>query len=265
MIGQDALDVERKITAILKVLSNSSAPLGGRLISQRLKQQGIELSERTVRYHLKLMDERGLSHCANRMDGRLIAEPGLGELRSALVCDKVGFVVSKIELLSCLTTVDLEKCDGRVPIDVSLFHKADFDSALDIMDRIFRANLSISNVICIALEGEVLGDVIVPVNMVGFATVSNIVVNGILLKAGVPITPKFGGLLQRRHGEAIRFVDLIEYEGLTLDPLEIFIAGRMTNVVSASMDGGGKFLPAFMKFRELLKPQPRASSGKWRQ
>jgi len=262
MIGQDTLEVERKIAAILKVLSNSSAPLGGRLISQRLKQQGIELSERTVRYHLKLMDERGLTHCANRRGGRFITEPGLDELRSALVCDKVGFVASRIELLSYLTTVDLEKCDGRVPIDVSLFHKRDFDTTLDMMERIFRANLSISNMICIALEGEVLGDVIVPVNMVGFATVSNIVVNGILLKAGVPITPKFGGLLQRRRGEAIRFVDLIEYEGSTLDPFEIFIAGRMTNVVSASRNGGGKVLASFHEIPVVTKATAESIFGK---
>lgn len=90
-----------------------------------------------------------------------------------------------------------------------------------------------------------LGEVIVPMNMVGFANVSHVVVNGTLLKAGIPIMPKFGGLLQRRHGEPLRFVDLIEYEGSTLNPSEIFIAGRMTNVVSAARNGGGKVLASF--------------------
>src|SRR4030042_697354 len=106
MIVQETHEVERKITAILKVLSDSVEPLGGRTISRRLREQGIDLSERTVRYHLKLMDERGFTHCANHRDGRLITQPGLEELKSALVCDKVGFVTGKIELLANLTTLD---------------------------------------------------------------------------------------------------------------------------------------------------------------
>jgi repressor of nif and glnA expression len=61
MIGQEAPDVERKVVAILRVLSDSSEPLGGRVISRRLSDFGIELGERAVRYHLKLMDERGLT------------------------------------------------------------------------------------------------------------------------------------------------------------------------------------------------------------
>ena len=151
MISQETLEVDRKIAAILKVLSNSPAPLGGRIISQRLREQGIDLGERSVRYHLKLMDERGLTHCARRRDGRLITEPDLEEMRSALVCDKVGSVASRIELLSYLTTVDLEKFMGKVPIDVSFFHKEDFDSALNMMDGVFKANLSISNLVCVAV------------------------------------------------------------------------------------------------------------------
>ena len=118
MIGQQTHEVERKITAILKVLSDSAEPLGGRTISRRLREQGIDLSERTVRYHLKLMDERGFTHCASHRDGRLITQPGLEELKSALVCDKVGFVNSRIELLAYLTTLDTDACNGNIPIDL---------------------------------------------------------------------------------------------------------------------------------------------------
>lgn len=56
MIGQ-AREVERKIIATLKVLSDSQQPLGGRVIARRLDELGIDLGERAVRYHLKLMDE----------------------------------------------------------------------------------------------------------------------------------------------------------------------------------------------------------------
>jgi repressor of nif and glnA expression len=253
MIGQETLEVERKISAILKVLSDSPEPLGGRLISQRLKEQGIDLSERAVRYHLQLMDERGLTYCARRRDGRSITEPGLEELKSALVCDKVGFVTARVELLAYLTTFDPDNQDGKVPIDVALFDKEDFDSALDIMGDIFQAGLSISDLVCVASEGERLGDVVVPRDKVGMATVCSVVVNGTLLKAGIPIVPRFGGLLQLRNKEPLRFVDLVEYDGSTLDPSEIFIAGKMTNVMLAVRNGGGKVLASFHEIPAVSK------------
>ena len=49
MIGQETREVERKTTAILKVLSDSVEPLGSRIICRRIKEQGVDLSERAVR------------------------------------------------------------------------------------------------------------------------------------------------------------------------------------------------------------------------
>jgi repressor of nif and glnA expression len=61
LLIQQVQEVERKVIAILRVLSQSNEPLGARVISHHLKDHGIELSERAVRYHLKLMDERGFT------------------------------------------------------------------------------------------------------------------------------------------------------------------------------------------------------------
>ena len=87
MIGQEAQGIERKTTAILKILSESSLPLGSRNISKVLEERGIYLGERAVRYHLKIMDERGLTRSAGHKDGRTITVPGLEELRNSLVTD----------------------------------------------------------------------------------------------------------------------------------------------------------------------------------
>ena len=57
-MGFEKQDVERKVLAILKIMSDSPEPQGARVIAQRLKDYGVELGERAVRYHLKLMDER---------------------------------------------------------------------------------------------------------------------------------------------------------------------------------------------------------------
>jgi repressor of nif and glnA expression len=242
MIGQETRDVERKITAILKVLSDSADPLGGRVISRRLKEQGVDLNERTVRYHLKMMDERGLTRSIGQRDGRTITEPGLEELKSALVCDKVGFVTSRIELLAYLTTFDLEKFSGDIPIDISLFPKEQFAQAWDIMRDVFASGFCTSNLVATASAGERLGDIIIPEGKIGMATICTAAVIGGVLKAGIPIDSRFGGMLQIRNHEPARFVELIEYNGCTIDPFQIFIAGRMTNVIGATKMGEGKVL-----------------------
>ncbi len=242
MIGQETRDVERKITAILKVLSDSTEPLGGRVISRRLKEQGVDLNERTVRYHLKMMDERGLTRSNGQRDGRTITEPGLEELKSALVCDKVGFVTSRIELLAYLTTFDPERFTGDIPIDVSLFPEEQFAQAWDIMRDVFASGFCTSNLVATASAGDRLGDTIIPEGKIGMATICNAAVIGGVLKAGIPIDSRFGGMLQIRNHEPARFVELIEYNGCTIDPFQIFIAGRMTNVIGATKMGEGKVL-----------------------
>jgi len=245
MIGQETRDVERKITAILKVLSDADDPLGGRVISRRLKDRGVDLNERTVRYHLKMMDERGLTRPVGNRDGRAITEPGLEELKSALVYDKVGFVSSRIEWLAYLTSADLDRSSGNVPIDVSLFPKEQFAQAWNIMRDIFASGYCISNLVAVASGGERIGDITVPQDKTGLATVCSAAIVGGLLKAGIPIDSRFGGLLQIRNREPARFVELIEYNGCTLDPSQIYIAGKMTNVMGAVKMGEGKVLASF--------------------
>ena len=116
MLGQETRDVDRKITAILKILSDSPGPLGSRNISTLLEEQGIYLGERAVRYHLKIMDERGLTRTVGHKDGRTITAPGLEELRNSLVTDKIGFVGTRIERLAYQTNVGLRSATGRIPV-----------------------------------------------------------------------------------------------------------------------------------------------------
>src|SRR4030042_5773007 len=178
MIGQETREVERKIAAILKVLSDSPEPLGGRIISRRLKEHVINLGERAVRYHLKMMDERGFTSTKRYRDGRSITQPGLEELKSTLVCDKVGFVTDRLELLAYLTNFDLSEHTGYIPIDVSLFPKREFPRALEVMKSIFEAGLCASNLVAVATGGQKLGETMVPRDKIGFATVCSAVISG---------------------------------------------------------------------------------------
>lgn len=258
MIGQETREIQRKVAAILEILSNSEEPLGGRIISRRLKEKGIYLGERAVRYHLRIMDERGLTRSVGQRDGREITQPGLEELKGALVCDKIGFLAARIELLAYLTTFDLERCRGNVPIDVSFIPEDYLATALKAMRAIFKAGLCVSSLVALAPEGEKLGEVVVPRGKIGFATVSSVVISGLLLKAGIPIDSRFGGLVQVRNYKPCRFIDLIEYHGSTVDPSEMFISSKMASVTEVAKKGEGKVLASFHEIPMLSRPAAEA-------
>ena len=254
MIGSSSYEVKRKVASILKILSESPQPLGARLIARRLKEHGVELGERAVRYHLKLMDERGLTRPLQRRDGREITPLGIEELNNALVTDKVGFVLEKIELLAFRTSFDVEKRSGLVPVNVSFFPKERFAEALQVMKKAFKAGLCVSDLVAVASEGEQLGDVLVPRGKVGLATVCSLIVNASLLKAGIPIDSRFGGVLQVRNNQPFRFVDLIYYSGSTVDPSEVFIRAKMTDVQGVVKEGEGKVLANFRELPARCQP-----------
>jgi len=254
MVGYNSHEVERKAISILKILSESPQPLGAKLIARQLKEHGVELGERAVRYHLKLMDERGLTRSVERWDGREITPLGIEELSNALVTDKIGFVLEKIELLAFRTSFDVERRSGLVPVNISFFPKEKFTEALQAMERAFRAGLCVSDLVAVATEGERLGEVLVPKGKVGLATVCSIIINGSLLKAGVPIDSRLGGVLQIRNNQPLRFVNFINYSGSTLDPSEVFIRAKMTDVQGVVEKGAGKVLANFREIPAQCQP-----------
>ncbi|MCL0070813.1 NrpR regulatory domain-containing protein [Dehalococcoidia bacterium] len=253
MIGIETQEVERKVISILRILSESAEPVGARVIARHLKEGGVELSERAVRYHLKLMDERGLTQLAGR-DGRLITKQGIEELKSALVQDKVGFVISRIELLAFRTDFDWKTRTGSIPVNISFFPRKEFKRAIQAMSPAFKAGLCVSDLVALAQEGERLGELTVPQGMTGLATACSIVVNGALLKAGVPMDSRFGGILEIRNHQPLRFVELIQYAGSSLDPSEVFIRGKMTSVSQAARQGNGKILANFREIPAICRP-----------
>jgi repressor of nif and glnA expression len=243
-VGSDA---ERKIISILKVLSESSEPLGSITIARELERHGIFLSERAVRYHLRITDERGYTQPLGR-DGRMLTPQGLEELKMALAPEQVGFILDKLELLAFQTTFDPQKRTGQLPVNTSLINKDKFKEALAAMSDVFRAGICVSELVAVASEGEKLGSVVIPSGKIGFATVCSVVINGVLLKAGVPIDSRFGGMLEIRDSKPRRFTAIINYAGTSLDPSEQYIRARMTSVSQAAKTGNGKILA---NFREI--------------
>jgi len=237
-------DTERKIVSILKILSKSSEPLGSITIARQLEREGIFLSERAVRYHLRIADERGYTQPLGR-DGRTITSAGLAEVKEALAPEQLGFIREKLEMLAFQTTFDPRERTGQLSINTSLIDKSKFKVAISAMKDAFKAGICVSELVATASEGERLGSVVVPIGKIGLATVCSVVINGVLLKAGVPTEYKYGGVLEVRNLEPRRFVAIIDYSGTSLDPSEQFIRARMTTVGEAARTGDGKIIGVF--------------------
>ena len=249
MAAIDSQQIAREKLAILRVLSDSPKPLGSKIIARLLQDDyGILLSERTVRYHLGLMDEQELTVKVSQRDGRTLTRRGQEELGDALVSDKLSFVIDKIELLAYQTTFNPRQMKGLIPINFSVFPKDSFEAACLAMAPVFKANLCASHLVAVVEAGQRLNGPPVPDGHIGFATVCSIAINGALLKAGIPMDSRFGGILQLNKGAPWRFTDLVQYNGSSLDPSEIFISGHKTSVTQAALTGDGKIVA---NFREI--------------
>jgi repressor of nif and glnA expression len=236
--------MNKTMFSILTVLDKQSDIIGSKEISKHLKQHGVDLTERTVRYHLKILDERGHTKVFGK-EGRRITQKGMEELAQSHVPEKVGFVISRMETLSYMTNFDIDKQEGDIILNVSYIQKQDLQDALKIMKPVYKSPYIMSDKLVIAGEGEQIGDVIVPEGMTGLGTVCSVTINGIFLKAGIPLISRFGGVLQTEDSGPSRFTALISYEGSSLDPLEIFIRSKMTDVIHAVKKHSGRILASF--------------------
>ncbi len=237
-------EIDRKALAILRVLDQAGEPLGSSRLASELANFGVHLTDRAIRYHLGRLDEAGLTEPLGRQ-GRRLTEAGRQELADASVSDKVTLVISRLERLAYQTTFDLATRQGKVVLNISLLPAEALEAALRVMRPVFLAGLCTSDLVAIYPAGQNVGDTRVPPGMVGIGTVCSVTINGILLSHGIPMQSEFGGLLELAGHEPLRFTDLINYGGTSLDPLEIFIKGKMTSVTPAARGEAGKVGASF--------------------
>lgn len=233
-------NVERKLVEIMRIISESDKPLGARLIADELHNRGYAIGERAVRYHLRILDERGFTKKHGYI-GRTITERGKKELNDALISDRFGFVITKIEELIYKADYDLNSGKGNVIVNITTIDKDDYDNATDIIKYAMEHGATISPRVGIIEEGSDM-DIYVPDDKVAIATVCSITFDGLLLNNGVPVVPVYGGLMQMENYKPAGFVDLISYSGTSIDPIKIFLRRKATSILEAIDTGNGKML-----------------------
>lgn len=238
--------IEKKRLTILRILKESEQPISSQKIVELLNEIGQEISERTVRFHLKDMDTDGLTEYVERR-GRRITEKGLSEVSKARVVDKVGLINSKIDYFSYKMSFDLSKKTGTVVINISFIPLKDMDKSIKILNHAFEHGFSMGSLIGLYFPGELAGKEIVPEGYIGIGTVCSFTLNGVLTGRGIPVNSIFGGLLEIENGKPSRFVEIIKYDGTSIDPLEIFIKSGMTDAAGAADAGKGRIGANFIE------------------
>lgn len=240
-------DVQRKVIEILRILSENDKAIGARIIADELKDRGFEIQERAVRYHLTMLDEFKFTE-KHGYSGRKITEAGLKELEDALVEDRLGFVLGRIEGLMYQTTFNPKTKKGDVIVNVSTLKKDDFEKTIDIINEVNEKEYTLSPLVKIIEEDEQIGDIRILKDHIGIATVCSITIDGMLLKSGVPVEPKYSGIVEIKKDNGMRFTDLIAYSGTSVDPIKIFVSKNMTLVREAVKTGYGSVLA---NYREI--------------
>lgn len=227
-----------KKNAILTVLKTQNRPVSSAKITQLLSLSGLGFSERTVRFYLKEFDQAGFT-VADGRKGRRITEAGLAELQSFQITQSPGYLSAKIDQMIYSMNFDLPMRSGTVVINTSLVDPYQLESCIQKVCDVFSKGYGMGKLMTLIGPGETIGELTVPAGKVGFCTVCSITINGILLKHGIPMTSRFGGLLKLKDGKAFRFVEMIHYDGTSIDPLEVFIRSGMTDYHGAIEKGNG--------------------------
>lgn len=247
-------DLRRKIITILHILEDAGKPLCGTRVALKLQGFGFDLSQRTVRYYLQKMDRDGLTYNLGKT-GRKITPKGEEELKSAFVIEKVGFVASKIDNLTYQMNFSLQKLKGKIILNVSTFHKQYLYKAFQQIQAVFKAGLGMGRYVVLGYPGMTMGNIKIADNEVAIGTVCSVTLNGVLLKEGIHTTSRFGGLLELADGVPLRFTQIINYDGSSIDPLEIFIKGGMTSIKLAILTGNGRIGASFREFPSVALPR----------
>ena len=155
--------------------------------------------------------------------------------RGSVKQPKIPFLLSKSWNLIQQVNFDVEKRKGDIISNVSYLDKSHLNDAMTIMEDTYNSNPKYINPYYKILDHPTDDE------KVGIATICSLSIDGLLINNGIMCNPIYGGLLELT--EPPLFIDLISYNGTTIDPHKIFLSKNMTSISANS--GTTKILASF--------------------
>jgi len=230
------IKTEHKYIEILRILKDHQEPMGAKRLSELLAERGYVMTDRAVQYYLRYLDTRGFTEKVGNQ-GRILTLTGIAETDRALVEDRIGFVISKLERLAFRSTFNPDTSTGEVAYNLTIVPNEKLDAVINAFNKARDAGCSFFQ--SYALLDR---DSRVPVDHTGILTVCSITMDGVFQHNGIPVKMAFGGTIRIENKKPIEFVDLIGYQGSTVDPLQLFINSGLTSIGSFISEGSGVLL-----------------------
>ena len=170
--------IDKKM-AILNVLKEQNRPTNSVELTKLLSLGSMNFSERTVRFHLKELDEKGLTRSIGKK-GRVITESGLTELQSSHITHTAGYLSAKIDQMIYRMNFDLPMRSGTVVVNTSLVTPHQLASFVEKICKVFKLGFGMGKLMTLIGPGETVGEITIPIDKIGFCTVCSITINGVL-------------------------------------------------------------------------------------
>lgn len=169
--------------------------------------------------------------------------------------DEMMFTNARIEEIMYSVTFNPKTRDGDIVANLSVVDKKDLDEVLEIFKQVMYSGLSVCSYVKLFDEGDTFSGYPIAAGKTGIATACSITIDGVFVKHGIPVRPKFGGIVQVKERAPIRFTDMIRYDSTTIDPLEVLMSQELTSIKEMTRTGSGKILANFREVPMTAKEE----------
>lgn len=227
---------ERKYVEILRILKDHTEPMGAKRLSEIMAERGYVMTDRAVQYYLRYLDEMGFTEKVGNF-GRILTSVGIAETERALVDERIGFIISKLERLAFRTTFDPDTGTGDVTYNLTIVPSDQMEGVTAAFEAVKSAGCGFCNAYRVVDR-----DPRFPQDHQGLMTVCSITMDGVFQRHGIPVRMAYGGRILMKDHLPVEFEDLIGYRGTTVDPLELFISSELTRIREYLDTGFGTLL-----------------------
>ena len=161
---------------------------------------------------------------------------------------KTPFILTKSLNRMNQVDYDIETNEGNIVANISYLDRLDLDDALTIMKRTYKNLPKYMNPLFNIVDHPS------DESKVGIATVCSLSIDGILINNGIMSTPRYGGLLEL--GKPPLFVEMISYDGSSIDPHKIFIFKNLTQI--SKRKNPKKILASIKEVPYIARPECEA-------
>ncbi|MFC6799725.1 NrpR regulatory domain-containing protein [Haladaptatus sp. GCM10026878] len=222
------MDIDRRTYDLMRLIRENE-PIGSIRLVDLMNRHGYSIKSRTIRLILSELDEKAFTEKVPGK-GRKLTAAGRAELGRGNIAGRFGHIREKIVTLTSQVTYDPVEDAGEVVAGSAVVPHDSVDEALSVLDD---------------LADSSLGPVVTATDAVDegvrFQFPSSITLDGVLLSRGINTTLKTAGLVEYRStpgepttpGEVVRYIDVINGEGSTMDVVTLLIEAGRTDVLGA--------------------------------